>query len=125
VNPAGLIGPSALSPENLKTIIDKLSGALQSKGSGAAAQCLAQQTAPKAGKLTLNDVGAVLPSIAGAIFDLANAGREVALEGICIDSLNQKLETAIQTATASAKILGAELQARSAKLKAKMGGANP
>jgi hypothetical protein len=67
----------------------------------------------------------VLPSIAGAIFNLANAEREVALEGICIDSLNQKLETAIQTATASAKILGAELQARSAKLKAKMGGANP
>ncbi|MFZ9519391.1 MAG: hypothetical protein ACO3A4_02840 [Silvanigrellaceae bacterium] len=122
---AQMIGPSALSSTSLTTIVDKIAGALQSKGNGAAAQCVSQQTATKAGKLTLNDVGAVLPQIAGAIFNLANAEREVALEGICIESLNQKLETAIQTSTAAAKILAAELQARSARLKAKMGGANP
>ncbi|NBW81756.1 hypothetical protein EBR21_08375, partial [bacterium] len=114
-NPSGLIGPSALSPENLKTVIDKISDALQKKGADNAAQCLAQQTSTKAGKLTLNDVGAVLPSVAGAIFSLVTAGREVALEGICIESLNQKLDTAIQTATAAAKILGEELQARQAR----------
>ncbi|MEN9810346.1 MAG: hypothetical protein RLZZ488_1913 [Pseudomonadota bacterium] len=126
---ASMIGPNGLSSQNLKLVVDKLIEGLQKRPAAssneAVAQCIAEQTKSMPGKITLNDVGAILPDLAGAIFDFANAGRAVALEGICIDNLGKKLEESIQVANDSAKTLAAQLQARTARNEAKLNGGNP
>lgn len=133
----GLIGPNILSPDNIKKVVDTLSDALNKRrsaspapsadgGAGAAAQCLVSATAPKAGRLTLDDVGAALPGIASAIFDLSSADRRVKLEGICIGSLGNTFEQALAATEAAAKNTAARLQARQARLKSQQkSGVNP
>jgi hypothetical protein len=126
---ASMIGPNGLSSQNLKVVVDKLIEGLQNRPAAssnpAVAQCIAEQTQSMPGKITLNDVGAILPDLAGGIFDFVNAERAVALEGICIDNLGKKLETSIQTTQTAIKVLSAELQARTARNNAKMNGGKP
>lgn len=122
-----MMGAINLPSLDIKSIVDKLSQGLQDKagamGGPDMSACITELTASKQGRLTLNDVGAVLPNIATAVFDLTNADRKVALEGICIGSLGQKLEASIEITAAAVKSLASSIQARSAKIKAKLGGA--
>lgn len=63
-----------------------------------------------------------LPSLAEGIFDLSNADRKVAQEGICVDALSAKQGEAIEFAKAEAGQSVLRLQQRLQSVRAKIGG---
>ena len=63
-----------------------------------------------------------LPSLAEGIFDLSNADRKVALEGICVDALSTKQGEAIAFAKAEAEQSILRLSQRLQSVRAKIGG---
>jgi len=121
---ASKAGAPAIFVDKFKEILEKRASSPGNDGkeAAAAAQCIKEQTQVKGPGITVNDVAAVLPQVSTAIFDLTNAERVVALEGICIGTLGQKFETAIDVAEATVKSMATRLQERRLALKAKSGG---
>jgi uncharacterized protein YfcZ (UPF0381/DUF406 family) len=132
----------SLNSANLKTVIDKLTEGVNKKAEAgneeaeAAAACLEKKSADSAaggsdGKaktaaagLSIKDVAEVLPDVSTAIFDIANADRAVALEGICIKNLGDKFDSALKTTESVVKSMAEQLQLRRSALKTKVKGAN-
>ena len=85
-----------------------------------AAQKLAKATA--AGPFKWAPIIDALPSLAEGIFDLSNADRKVAQEGICVDALSTKQGEAIEFAKAEAGQSILRLQQRLQSVRAKIGG---
>jgi hypothetical protein len=137
-----------LSSANLKTVVDKLTEGVNKKAeagnadaeaakaclekkaaaasgaSGASAASGASKKAPaKAPGISVKDVADVIPDISTSIFDIANADRAVALEGICIKSLGEKFDASLKATEAAAKGMAERLQERRAALKARAKGA--
>jgi hypothetical protein len=62
-----------------------------------------------------------LPSLAEGIFDLANAGRRIALQNMCIESLGKVQSDALQIAEEEVASSVAQLRAAAQAVRAKMG----
>ena len=134
-----------LSSANLKTVVDKLTEGVNRKAEAgnadaeAAKACLERKTASASGAssasgtsknaparapgISITDVANVIPDISTSIFDIANADRAVALEGICIASLGEKFDASLRATEAAAKGMAERLQERRAALKARAKGA--
>jgi hypothetical protein len=95
-----------------------------SPASGAAAEKAAQTLTKAAadGPFKWAPIIDALPSLAEGIFDLSNADRKVAQEGICVDALSAKQGEAIEFAKAEAGQSILRLSQRLQSVRAKIGG---
>jgi hypothetical protein len=79
------------------------------------------QAASSGGAVNWEIITGALPTLADAIFDMANADRRVALEGICVDGLGTKLEETIKMAEEETNRAIMQLTARAQRVRAKLG----
>jgi hypothetical protein len=85
-----------------------------------ASEKLSQATSA-AGGVQWDVITGALPTLADAIFDLSNADRKVALEGICVEGLGTKLEATIKLAEEETTRAILQLSARAQRVRAKLG----
>lgn len=110
---------STSSSTNTNTGSDKPSSEPAGEEAKDAAATVAKAAAGQ--KFSWDDIISELPNIADAIFDMNNADRKIALEGICIEKLGEKQSEAIQMAQSQLEQTVLRLRSRAQSIKAKLG----